>query len=160
MLFFFSKMKIFTATVLSQNYHWTDGFFLKNHPLKEAEKQYKFCFRTKVDKGYGGGAESGMQDRAVSGQVSTWNTVMQLKRHLHERLPSVPERGSKRLTRPFILCLSSLSSCILQETECRTIKSFILSDPHHSTPERLEVASIHNPEQLKCVTDFVLKLTV
>lgn len=73
--YFLSKMKIFTATILSQNYHWTDGFFLKNHPLKEAEKQYKFCFRTKVDKGCGG-AEQGMRDRAVSGQVSTWKTVM------------------------------------------------------------------------------------
>lgn len=42
---FLSKLEIFTVTVLSQNYHWTDGFFVKNHPLKEAEKQYKFCFR-------------------------------------------------------------------------------------------------------------------
>lgn len=46
-------MKVFTATILSQNYHWTDGFFVKNHPLKEAEKQYKFCFWVKVEKGMG-----------------------------------------------------------------------------------------------------------
>lgn len=68
--YFLSKMKVFTATILSQNYHWTDGFFVKNHPLKEAEKQYKFCFRVKVDKG-GGGVDLGVQDRAISGQVST-----------------------------------------------------------------------------------------
>lgn len=48
-----SKLKVCTTTILSQNYHWTDGFSLKNHPLKEAEKQYKFCFRAQVDKGGG-----------------------------------------------------------------------------------------------------------
>lgn len=36
---------------IKQNYHWTDGFFVRNHPLKEAEKLYKFCFRVKVFKG-------------------------------------------------------------------------------------------------------------
>lgn len=74
----FSKMKMFTVTILSQNYHWTDGFSLKNHPLKEAEKQYKFCFRAEVDKGCGG-LEWGVQNGATSDQVSTSNTVMQLK---------------------------------------------------------------------------------
>lgn len=29
---------------IKQNYHWMDGFFVKNHPLKEAEKQREFCF--------------------------------------------------------------------------------------------------------------------
>lgn len=71
-------MKVFTATILSQNYHWTDGFFVKNHPLKEAEKKYKFCFRVKVDKG-GGGVDYGIQDRPTSGQVITWNRVMELE---------------------------------------------------------------------------------
>lgn len=35
--------------------------------------------------------------------------------HWHERFPSMPGRGSKRLTRPFILCLSFLSSWILKK---------------------------------------------
>lgn len=112
--YFLSKMKVFTVTILSRNYHWTDGFFVKNHPLKEAEKQYKFCFRVDVDKGTEGGVR---QERALSGQVSARKAVTWLKQHLQERLPSVPESGSKRLTRPFILCLSSLSSCILQDTD-------------------------------------------
>ncbi len=29
---------------IKQNYHWTDGFFVKNHPLKAEEKQCEFCF--------------------------------------------------------------------------------------------------------------------
>lgn len=106
-----SKLKIFTVTILSQNYHWKDGFSLKNHPLKEAEKQYKFCFRIGAGKGRGWGGWNKARGPVERGDVA--------HKHLQERLPSLPERGSKRLTRPFNLCLSSLSSCILRETAQR-----------------------------------------
>lgn len=105
---FLSKLKIFTVTILSHNYHWKDGFSLKNHPLKEAEKQYKFCFR--IGAGKGCGVVWGAGIRCVGWPMECSNGA---HKHLHERLPSLPERGSKRLTRPFNLCLSSLSSCIL-----------------------------------------------
>ena len=70
---FLSKLKIFTGTILSQNYHWTDGFFLKNHPLKEAEKQPKFCFRIKEDTGVGSGVRC-----AGQGQFRRVKILMQL----------------------------------------------------------------------------------
>lgn len=105
---FLSKLKVFTVTILSQNYHWKDGFSLKNHPLKEAEKQYKFCFRTGEGKRAWGGVRG--QELGVQGWPGESSKV---HKYLHERLPSLPERGSNRLTRPFNRCLSSLSSCIL-----------------------------------------------
>lgn len=74
--YFLSKMKIFTATVLSQNYHWTDGFSLKNHPLKEAESSINFVSGQKWTKGVGGW-NKGYRTGAVSGEVSTWYTVTQ-----------------------------------------------------------------------------------
>lgn len=69
---FLSKLHIFTAFILNQNYHWTDGFFLKNHPLKEAEKQCKFCFWVRVDKGVAGEVKRAGQ--GLSDQVSTPKT--------------------------------------------------------------------------------------
>lgn len=103
---FQNELKIFTVTILSHNYHWKDGFSLKNHPLKEAEKQYKFCFRSGAGKGREVVWKAGIRCAGVECSNGA-------RKHLHERLPSLPERGSKRLTRPFNLCLSSLSSCIL-----------------------------------------------
>lgn len=63
--YLFSKRKVFTTTIyIISHYHWTDGFFVKNHPLKEAEKQYKFCFGVKMNK-EGGGVDHGVQDRSI-----------------------------------------------------------------------------------------------
>lgn len=109
--------ELFTATVLRQNYHWTDGFFLKNHPLKEAERQYKFCFRAEVEmKGAERRKERSWHRFRPGSHVTRGRAA---SRYSHERLPSMPGTGSKRLTRPLFLCLSSLSSCILQESAKR-----------------------------------------
>lgn len=67
-----SKFKIFTAAILSQNYHLTDGFSLKNHPLKEAEKQYKFCFRAEAGgKGVRRGLNDAVRDGALSAELAS-----------------------------------------------------------------------------------------
>lgn len=78
---FLSKQKIFSVTILSQNYHWKDGFSLKNHPLKEAEKQYKFCFRTGAGKGHGvGGRWGGWNRRAGVANGTRWRGSQTLTR--------------------------------------------------------------------------------
>lgn len=112
---------------IKQNYHWTDGFFVKNHPLKEAEKQCEFSFHQ-----YGVYAARCGHDMQ-EGQNPDWvslawvirgdrgQTLLHLcvkkKKYLHDRRPSVGWTGSKRLTLPFNLWRSSRSSCILQNNE-------------------------------------------